>query len=202
MLMKRGLDFVLSAVGLIIAAPILMVTALAVRLSSPGPIIFTQTRVGKDGRPFKVYKFRTMRAEGDGAQTTRRWHDLDKDAFNQLKFHAGGSDPRITRVGQVLRRTSLDELPQLVNVLLGDMSLVGPRPEIPELVQLYDDYARQRLRVLPGITGLAQVSGRSELSMAEKIALDVEYVKRQTIWLDLKILALTVSVVLGGKGAR
>lgn len=197
--MKRVLDVVVSAMILVALSPVMLAVALAVKLSSPGPVIFRQTRIGQNGRSFVIFKFRTMhvaKTPTDGA-----WDGLSSDQFRTLVYH-GESDPRITSIGHYLRKSSLDELPQLFNVLNGTMSLVGPRPEIPELVSYYDDVARQRLNVKPGITGLAQISGRSDLSMERKIEFDLRYVHSVSLWGDLRILLKTAWVVIFGRGAR
>lgn len=181
---KRCLDVLVTAAALLILWPILLALALAIRLGSPGPAIFRQQRAGKDGRPFTLYKFRTMRTDvdpyGDSPQSAQ--------------------DPRLTRLGRFLREHSLDELPQLWNVLVGSMSLVGPRPLYISQIAEWDDVQVQRLRVKPGLTGLAQIAGRGGLTIEDKLALDVEYVRRQSLWLDLRILAATCGVVFGNKG--
>jgi lipopolysaccharide/colanic/teichoic acid biosynthesis glycosyltransferase len=182
---KRGLDVVLSATGLLVAGPVILAAMLAIRLESRGHPVYRQRRVGRDGAPFDLYKLRTMvhGAEHVGAGM----------AVNE-------GDPRITRVGAFLRRTSLDELPNLVNVLRGEMSLVGPRPTIPVQVEQYTERQRGRLAVRPGITGWAQVNGRASLPWAERIELDLWYVEHQSLRLDLRILARTVAILLRGEG--
>ncbi|MDX6649874.1 MAG: hypothetical protein QOJ97_1825 [Solirubrobacteraceae bacterium] len=183
--MKRVLDLALSATGLLFAAPVILAAMLAIRLESRGHPVYRQRRVGRDGAPFDLYKLRTMvhGAEHAGAGM----------AVNE-------GDPRITRVGAFLRRTSLDELPNLVNVLRGEMSLVGPRPTIPVQVEQYTERQRGRLAVRPGITGWAQVNGRASLPWAERIELDLWYVEHQSLRLDLRILARTVGILLRGEG--
>jgi lipopolysaccharide/colanic/teichoic acid biosynthesis glycosyltransferase len=176
---KRTADLVWAAVLLILLLPVLLIVAVVVRVTSRGPVIFRQQRIGKDGRPFVIYKFRTMTAGADRSQ---------------LGTYVHGDDPRITPVGKVLRRTSVDEL-------RGDMSIVGPRPDLPHHVEKYTDSQRRRLEVRPGITGWAQVMGRNDLSWEERIKLDGEYIDRWSLLLDLAILAKTVGVVLGGAGA-
>ncbi len=182
---KRCVDFISALLGLILCAPLLGLLAAAVKLTDRGSVLFRQTRVGKDGRPFKLNKFRTMvrgaEALGTGLTTAE-------------------SDPRITRVGRVLRRTSLDELPQLLNVLVGDISLVGPRPTVPAHLEYYGRFERRRLEMRPGITGLAMIRGRSSNPWSVRIRYDVEYVDNFSLWLDLKILLKTVPVVVGRKG--
>jgi lipopolysaccharide/colanic/teichoic acid biosynthesis glycosyltransferase len=183
--LKRLLDLVIAAVGAVLTAPVVAVIALAIRIESPGHPIYRQTRVGKDGELFSIYKLRTMvrGAEFTGAG---------------LAIQEG--DDRITRIGTWLRRYSLDELPNLWNVLRGDMSIVGPRPTIQVQVEQYTERQRRRLDVKPGITGWAQVHGRASLPWAERIELDIWYVEHQSLWLDLRILARTVRLVLDGQG--
>ena len=184
-MLRRLLDIAVSALALALAAPVLAVAALAIRLESPGALIFRQRRVGRGGEPFDVLKLRTMvqDAEHIGAG---------------LAIDAG--DPRVTRVGAILRRTSLDELPNLLNVLSGEMSLIGPRPTLPVQVEQYTPRQRGRLRIKPGITGWAQVNGRASLPWAERIELDLYYIEHRSLALDLRILARTVAMVLGGTG--
>lgn len=194
--LKTLFDKSVAASVLIVLAPLLLAIAALVRLEDGGPIIFHQVRMGKDGQPFRLYKFRTMRP---GAE-------LQKAALVALNEGSGvlfkiRNDPRITRIGTQLRRWSLDELPQLVNVLLGEMSLVGPRPALPEEVARYGDLVRRRLVVRPGITGLWQVSGRSALPWEETVRLDLHYVENWSLALDLQILWKTVSAVVRGHGA-
>ena len=178
---KRALDIVGATVGLTLSAPVIAASALAVRFEDRGPVLFRQERVGLDGRPFEVLKLRTMIVD---AHTQGAGYAVDK------------GDSRITRVGGLLRRTSLDELPQLWNVLRGEMSLVGPRPTLAYQVEQYTDRQRRRLEVRPGLTGWAQVNGRASLSWPERIELDVWYVEHRSLALDLRILLRTVSVLL------
>lgn len=180
---KRLFDVVTSATLIVVFAPVWLAGALAVKLSSPGPLFFSQTRGGKDGKPFTLIKFRTMRAS----------HVHDPTEIVPL------SHPGITRIGHVLRRTKIDELPQLLNVLTGDMSIIGPRPTIMEQVVAYDDFQRRRLRVRPGCTGLAQVNSNATISWDERIRYDVYYVDHLTPWLDAWILIKTIAVVLLGE---
>ena len=184
-MLRRALDIVVSAGLLALFSPVLLAAMLAIRLESPGPAIYRQRRVGRGGRPFEVLKLRTMvqGAEHVGAGL----------AINE-------GDPRVTRVGALLRRTSLDELPNLVNVLRGDMSLIGPRPTLPVQVEQYTPRQRGRLAVKPGITGWAQVNGRASLPWAERIELDLYYIEHRSLALDLRILARTPRMVLGGSG--
>jgi lipopolysaccharide/colanic/teichoic acid biosynthesis glycosyltransferase len=195
-LLKRSLDIVLSAASLIVLLPLIALIALGIKLSSPGPALFSQMRVGKGGREFRFYKFRTM---VDGAhllhEHVQHLNELDGPALKIV------DDPRVHDFGGVLRRTSLDELPQLWNVLLGDMSLVGPRPGLPREVHDYEPHYLQRLTVLPGITGLWQVSGRANVPFRRWMAMDVWYARHWTPWLDLSLLARTIPAVFRGEGA-
>ncbi len=193
---KMIFDWVGAGIGLILLTPILLAIAIAVKCDSPGPILFRQVRVGKEGREFRIVKFRTMYADAE-----RRL-----DAITHLNENDGvlfkmRDDPRITRIGKVLRRLSLDELPQLINVLTGEMSLVGPRPPLPREVAAYPSDMRRRLAVRPGITGLWQVSGRSDLSWAEAVRLDLRYVENWSFSLDCVILLRTLSAVCRSSGA-
>jgi exopolysaccharide biosynthesis polyprenyl glycosylphosphotransferase len=212
---KRVFDVAFSIIALILALPLLLIVALWVGLDSGRPILFRQTRVGKGGRPFTFYKFRTMYHNADPEIHRRYVQSLIRqqvetaavsEGQRQDQGQEGGffklaKDPRITRVGIFLRRTSLDELPQFFNVLKGDMSLVGPRPPLPYEVQEYQDWHLARLQVLPGITGLWQVRGRSRVTFDEMVRMDIDYIHQRSLWLDLKILILTVPAVLAGHGA-
>ncbi len=193
---KRIMDVIGSILLLVLFSPILLIAALAVKLTSPGPVIFKQQRVGKDGREFEFYKFRSMRAS---AEEERPLLDDDNEADGPIfKIQ---SDPRITPVGRFLRRTSIDELPQFWNVLIGNMSLVGPRPPLPEEVEQYSDWEYQRLAVVPGVTGIWQVSGRSDLDFETWVSMDIQYIQEWHPWLDFTLLARTVPAVLSGRGA-
>ena len=194
--LKSGFDKAVAASALILLAPLLLAIAAMVRLEDGGPVIFRQMRMGKDGQPFRLYKFRTMVPDAE-----RQLVELaERNEGNGVLFKIR-KDPRITRTGARLRRWSLDELPQLVNVLLGQMSLVGPRPALPEEAALYGDYVQRRLAVRPGITGLWQVSGRSNLPWDEAVRLDLHYVENWSLILDLQILWKTLSAVIKGNGA-
>jgi len=197
-LVKGLVDRLAAATLLLVSFPFLVAVAAAVRLDSPGPAVFRQSRVREGGGTFTMYKFRTMRV--DAEQQLDELQDLDVHGAGSPLFKIEG-DPRITRVGQLLRKTSLDELPQLVNVLKGDMSLVGPRPPLQHEVAQYDDAMARRLRVRPGITGLWQVSGRSDLAWSEAIRLDLYYVDNWSMFQDLTILARTFGAVFGKHGA-
>jgi lipopolysaccharide/colanic/teichoic acid biosynthesis glycosyltransferase len=182
---RRAVDVLVSSLALALSAPMLTLAMLAVRLESPGPVLYSQRRAGRDGRPFEVLKLRTM---VDGAEHIGAGLAVNAD------------DPRVTRVGAFLRRTSLDEMPNLINVLRGEMSLIGPRPTLPVQVAQYTERQRGRLAIKPGITGWAQVNGRASLPWAERIELDLYYIEHRSLALDLKILLRTVAMVLGGSG--
>jgi exopolysaccharide biosynthesis polyprenyl glycosylphosphotransferase len=193
---KRALDLTAAFAGLLILSPLMALIALAIRIDSPGPIIFRQTRCGKDGRPFTFLKFRGMVADAEARKgEVEQFNEVDGPIFKMRH------DPRVTRVGRILRKTSLDELPQLWNVLRGEMSLVGPRPPIPTEVAQYAMWHRGRLATVGGITGLWQVNGRSELSFDEMVQLDLRYIEQWSIWLDFRILSRTVIAVVTVSGA-
>ena len=194
---KRAIDILGSFTGMILLSPVFAAIALAVKLSSPGPIIFTQTRVGRYGRHFRFYKFRSMRVDAED----RKAELLAKNESKDGVIFKMKDDPRITKVGKFIRRTSLDELPQLWNVFIGDMSLVGPRPPVPSEVAEYTLEDRKRLDVIPGITCLWQIKGRSEIPFNEQVRLDKEYILAPGFWKDVKILLKTIPAILGGKGA-
>ncbi len=194
---KRALDIIVSALGMILLAPVFLAIAIAVKLSSPGPVFFSQVRVGRYGRHFNFYKFRSMRQDAEALKDGLKKQNESKDGvIFKMK-----DDPRITKVGRFLRRTSLDELPQLWNVFIGDMSLVGPRPPVPSEVQEYTLEDRKRLDVIPGITCLWQIKGRSEIPFHEEVRLDKEYILAPGIWKDVVILLKTIPAIIGGKGA-
>ncbi|MGA9348818.1 MAG: sugar transferase [Anaerolineae bacterium] len=194
--MKRGLDLVGSLVGLVVLAPFMALIALLIKLDSPGPIFFIQERAGQYGRAFRMYKFRTMVQNAE--ELLEQLIDLEKLEQPAFKLK---DDPRVTRVGLWLRRTSLDEIPQLFNVLKGEMSLVGPRPEEVRIVQKYDPWQSQRLLVKPGMTGSMQVSGRADLSLEERVKLELTYIENYSILEDIKILVKTLPAVLSGRGS-
>jgi lipopolysaccharide/colanic/teichoic acid biosynthesis glycosyltransferase len=203
----RARDIVVSAVLLVLLAPVFLAVTAAVGVSSGGPIFFRQSRVGRGRRPFVMLKFRTMVPDCDDRSHREFVEHMfanpgtQNDSGPQNGLWKLDDDERVTRVGRVLRQLSLDELPQLMNVVAGSMSLVGPRPPLPWEVQLFDERHLARFDVLPGMTGLWQVSGRSSLTMPEALDLDVEYVERRNFWLDLRILVRTLPVVLSGRGA-
>ena len=194
---KRIMDIVISALGMLLLSPLFLLIALAVKLSSPGPVFFKQVRVGRYGRHFMFYKFRSMRLNADAEKAGLMARNESRDGvIFKMK-----DDPRITKVGRFLRRTSLDELPQLWNVFIGDMSLVGPRPPVPSEVAQYTLEDRKRLDVIPGITCLWQIKGRSEIPFHEQVRLDKEYIMAGGFWKDVAILMKTVPAIIGGKGA-
>jgi exopolysaccharide biosynthesis polyprenyl glycosylphosphotransferase len=194
--LKDLFDRTAAAIALVLLFPVMLAIAVAIRCSDGGPAFFIQTRVGKDGKPFKIFKFRTMVVDAEARfAELRAQNDNDGAKFKMRK------DPRITSIGGALRKLSLDELPQVFNVLIGDMSLVGPRPPLPDEVTRYAAHVRRRLVVKPGITGLWQVSGRSDLTWDESVRLDLRYVENWSLALDLQILWKTISVMLRGSGA-
>ncbi len=201
---RRALDVSVAALGLVLAAPLLLAIALAVRIDSPGPAFFRQYRIGLNREPFLVNKFRTMRFEADPAPHREYIAQLVSGAQSQSteghELFKLTVDDRVTRVGRLLRRSSMDELPQLWNVLKGEMSLVGPRPVVPYELDHYKESYFKRFAVKPGMTGLWQVSGRNETGYLEMVQLDVEYVERRSLRLDLAILRKTVGVVLSRRG--
>ena len=195
--MKRAIDIFGSLACMILLSPVFLAIAIAVKLSSPGPVIFRQVRVGRYGRHFWFYKFRSMRQDAEAQKAVLMAKNESKDGvIFKMK-----DDPRITKVGRFIRRTSLDELPQLWNVFIGDMSLVGPRPPVPSEVQEYTLEDRKRLDVIPGITCLWQIKGRSEIPFREQVQLDKEYILAPSVWKDIVILLKTIPAILGGKGA-
>lgn len=220
---KRALDLMVTLAALVVLLPVLAFIALLIAWDSPGPVIFKQTRVGAKPRrngdrmywrrqDFTFYKFRSMRSDAD-PELHRKFVEayIEGDAGKMMEIQPEKSgvdmfklngDPRVTRIGKFLRKTSLDELPQLWNVLAGDMSLVGPRPPIPYEVDMYSARSMQRLATVPGMTGLWQMTGRGELGFTEQVELDVEYIERQSFWLDIKILVGTIPAVLLSKGAK
>ena len=187
-LIKRAFDVVGAGLLLVLTLPLMLVIAVLIKLDSVGPVLFCQSRVGERGRLFQMYKFRTM-----------VWDAESRITYTPDYKHA--DDPRVTRVGRWLRRTSLDEIPQFFNVLKGDMTLVGPRPELPQVVQLYSPYQRKRFEVPQGVTGWWQVNGRADVPMYEAVEYDVFYIRNYSIWLDLRILARTPFAIVQGRGA-
>jgi exopolysaccharide biosynthesis polyprenyl glycosylphosphotransferase len=214
---KRLMDVVLSSLMFVCAAPIMAVVALVIRLDSPGPVIIRQKRIGENAQPFEMLKFRTMVDDGgqksevgsqrSEARSQKQEREKEKNLHalrpvsNLSEWHKRPDDPRVTRAGRLLRRYSLDELPQVVNVLRGEMSLVGPRPELPWLVDDYETWQRHRFAVPPGMTGWWQIHGRSDRPMQLNVEDDLYYIRNYSLWLDIVILLRTIPVVLSGRGA-
>ena len=194
--LKRALDVSVAIIAIMASAPLMLATALAIKLDSPGPVLFRQTRVGKDGEHFPCYKFRSMYIDAE-----QRLKDLMANNEADGPVFKMKRDPRVTRVGRLIRKLSIDELPQFFNVLKGEMSLVGPRPALPSEVARYSYEQIGRLHAIPGITGLQQVSGRSNLDFKRWVELDLQYISEQSIWKDLEILIKTIPAVLFSKGA-
>ena len=193
---KRAFDIVASLCGMLLLSPVFLVTAIAIKIEDGGPVVFTQDRIGKDGKPFKMYKFRSMCVNAEKKlKRLQKKNEADGPVF-KIK-----DDPRITKVGHFIRKFSIDELMQLVNVLKGDMSVVGPRPALPNEVEEYDDFAKQRLLVKPGLSCYWQISGRSNIGFEEWMALDVKYIDEMSVWTDLKIILLTIPAVFKADGA-
>jgi exopolysaccharide biosynthesis polyprenyl glycosylphosphotransferase len=205
--LKRGIDLVLTSVLILVTAPLFLVISFLIKRSSPGPVLFVQERLGRDGRPFRFYKFRTMSHNSDDT-IHRQFAEMFINGDNQGCHACNGNaelykmkaDPRVTTIGRWLRRTSLDELPQLFNIFKGDMSLVGPRPPISYELEHYQPWHLERLKVTPGLTGLWQVSGRSRVPFEEMVRLDVHYINNWSLWLDMNILLKTFPVVIQGTG--
>ena len=196
-LAKRMIDVLGSTAALVLCAPLIVIISLLIRLDSRGPILFRQERIGKGGKRFTVLKFRSMSADAE-ARFVELAHNNEVKDGPIFKWR---QDPRITRIGRLLRRTSLDELPQFWNVLVGDMSLVGPRPPLEREVRAYEPWHFERLAVIPGMTGLWQVSGRSNLTFNEMVSLDVRYVHEWSFWMDILLILKTPFAVFGGRGA-
>lgn len=194
--LKRFFDIVLSLVGLIILAIPCLIIAIFIKLCDGGPVLYTQARVGKDGKIFKIYKFRSMYVDAD--KLLDKLSEQNEVTGPMFKMK---NDPRITSVGRFLRKTSLDELPQLWNVLLGDMSLVGPRPPLPKEVAKYSEYDRQRLWVIPGCTGLWQATERNDVGFDRMVELDLEYIQKRSLMFDAKIILMTFWVIVHPNGA-
>jgi lipopolysaccharide/colanic/teichoic acid biosynthesis glycosyltransferase len=198
---KRVLDVVLAGAAVALLSPIWLAIGILIRVTSPGPALYRATVIGKDGRRFTYYKFRSMVAGDDRHHKEWLRDFVTRDAPYRERVYKVEADPRVTPVGRVLRRLSLDEIPQLINVLRGEMSIVGPRPPIPFEYELYDQGARGRLAVKPGITGLYQVTARSRAPFSRMLALDLEYIERRSLGLDVNIMLRTVGVMLTGRGA-
>ncbi|SFE84218.1 exopolysaccharide biosynthesis polyprenyl glycosylphosphotransferase [Paenibacillus catalpae] len=197
LMVKRMMDLVGAAIGLILLSPLLLTVALLIKLENPkAPVFFYQNRVGINEKLFRMYKFRSMVPNAEDLLTELLHKNEIEGHMFKMKH-----DPRITAIGRFIRRTSIDELPQLWNVVRGNMSLVGPRPPLPREVAEYSSYDKLRLRVKPGCTGLWQVSGRNELSFSEMVELDLEYIEKRNVWFDLKILAKTAKAMVGSDDA-
>ena len=195
--LKRFFDIVLSLMALIVLMPFFVILAIIIKVTSPGPIFFVQTRVGYFGRHFRFYKFRSMYQDAEKRKQALLAQNQSADGVIFKMKH----DPRITPIGRIIRKTSIDELPQFFNVLFGDMSLVGPRPPLPSEVQQYTLEDRKRLNVKPGLTCLWQIRGRSDIPFKEQVKLDKEYIQSNSLWQDLKILIQTIPAIISGKGA-
>ena len=193
---KRVTDIFLSAIGLILLSPILLIVAIAIKIDSKGPIIFKQDRVGKDGKIFSMYKFRSMIVNAEELKAKLETKNEMSGPMFKMK-----NDPRITKVGRFIRKTSIDELPQLINVIKGDMSLVGPRPSLPKEVEQFSPWMLERLKVKPGITCYWQVMGRNNIAFEEWMKLDVKYVHEMNYWLDIKLIFKTFFVLFGDESA-
>jgi exopolysaccharide biosynthesis polyprenyl glycosylphosphotransferase len=194
---KRGFDAAASFLLLLLVSPVLVLVALLIKLEDGGPVFFVQTRVGMWGRHFRMFKFRSMSADAERRFPEVLPHNHHREGVSfKMK-----NDPRITRAGKWLRRLSLDELPQLINVLKGDMSLVGPRPPVPREVAAYSRAERRRLMTMPGLTCLWQIGGRAEIDFSGQVQLDLQYIESQSFWGDVKILVKTIPALLSGKGA-
>ena len=195
-ILKRGFDIVASFSALVVLSPVFLITAIAIKCEDGGPAVFSQVRVGKNGVPFKMYKFRSMRV--DAEEKLEKLADLNEADGPVFKIK---KDPRITKVGHFIRKYSIDELMQLVNVFKGDMSVVGPRPALPNEVEQYDSYSQKRLLVKPGLSCYWQVSGRSNIGFDEWMRLDIKYIEEMSMLTDIKIILLTIPAVLKGDGA-
>ncbi len=193
---KRAFDIAAAMFALIALSPVFLITALAIKLDSKGPVFFAQNRLGYKGRYFKMYKFRSMVVNAE--QLLRQLELKNEVSGHMFKMR---NDPRVTRVGRIIRKTSIDELPQLLNVLIGTMSLVGPRPPLPREVNQYDKWQDLRLSVRPGITGLWQISGRNDIGFEEMINLDLKYIRERCFLYDMKIILKTIPVLLGDSKA-
>ena len=195
--LKRVMDIVGAVIGLVLTSPIMLIIVILIKLEDPkGPVFFSQVRNGKYPKTFKMYKFRSMYVDAeDRLQELMHLNEQSGPAFKMK------NDPRITKVGKFIRKTSLDELPQLFNVLKGDMSLVGPRPALPREVEQYTSHQMQRLLVKPGLTCIWQVSGRNNIGFDEWVELDIEYIKTRNLWLDIKLILLTIPAMLGDENA-
>ncbi|WP_175073495.1 sugar transferase [Terribacillus sp. AE2B 122] len=197
LIIKRFIDVFVSAVSIILLLPVFLLIALFIKIEDrKGTVIFSQVRVGKNGQTFNMYKFRSMVSNAEELLEDLLEHNEASGPIFKIK-----EDPRITKIGKILRKTSLDELPQLLNVLIGNMSLVGPRPALPREVKLYSNYEKERLKVTPGLTCYWQVQGRSNIGFEEQVKLDIKYINEKSIVLDLMLIIKTIRVLFGSKGA-
>lgn len=194
---KRFIDICGSSIGLIILSPFLLIIVIAIKLDSKGPVIFSQERVGKNGRRFKMYKFRSMVTNAEELLAKLK----DKNEMSGPMFKMK-EDPRITKVGKFIRKTSLDELPQLINVIKGDMSLVGPRPNLPREVEKFSDYHKLKLLAKPGLTCYWQVMGRNNIGFEDWMKLDIKYIEERNLWVDIKLIIRTFFMLFGDKNAH
>lgn len=194
---KRVIDFVGALAGILLLSPILLITAAAIKLESKGPVIFEQERIGENGTPFKMYKFRSMVVDAEKQlQKLKHKNEMSGPMF-KIK-----EDPRVTKVGRFIRKTSIDEIPQFFNVLKGEMSLVGPRPNLPREVSQFEAWMLEKLEVRPGLTCLWQVAGRNDIDFEDWMRLDIKYVRERNLWLDIKLIFKTFFVLFGDKHAR
>ncbi|MDB1939709.1 MAG: sugar transferase [Clostridium sp.] len=196
-LSKRIVDIIGAVIGLILLSPILVIVGILINLESKGPIVFTQKRIGKDGKEFNMYKLRSMVVNAEEIKEKLKEQNEMSGPMFKMKY-----DPRITKIGKFIRKTSIDELPQLVNVLKGDMSLVGPRPSLPNEVKEFEPWMLKRLDVKPGLTCYWQVMGRNSIDFEEWMKLDVKYVNERNFWLDLKLILKTFFVLFGDENAK
>ncbi|MCM1254222.1 MAG: sugar transferase [Clostridium sp.] len=195
-MIKRLMDITLSAAALLVLSPVFLVTALAIRLEDNGPAIFVQERAGKDMRPFKIYKFRSMYVNAEAQMKEMMQHNEQTGHAFKMK-----NDPRVTKVGKVIRKLSIDELPQLVNIIKGDMSIVGPRPILTSQMEECSQYERQRLIVQPGLTCYWQIGGRANIKWKEWVELDLDYIEDMSLWTDIKMIVRTIPAVVDSRGA-
>jgi len=196
-ILKRCMDIICSLLGLIILSPLLLIVAVCIKIESKGPAIFTQDRVGLDGKVFKLYKLRSMINKAEELKCRlEKNNEMDGPMFKIR------NDPRVTKVGRFIRKTSIDELPQLINVLKGEMSLVGPRPSLQNEVEEFENWMLKRLAVKPGLTCYWQVSGRNDIDFKEWMELDIKYIKERSIWIDIKLIFKTFFVLFGDRHAR
>ncbi|WP_367303033.1 sugar transferase [Clostridium baratii] len=195
--LKRLIDLFGSVIGLIVLSPIILIVSLLIKFESKGPVIFSQDRIGKDGKVFKMYKFRSMVVNAEELKEKLKEQNEMSGPMFKMK-----EDPRVTKVGKFIRKTSIDELPQLINIVKGDMSLVGPRPSLPKEVKQFEDWMMERLEVKPGLTCYWQVSGRNNIDFEDWMKLDIKYVRERNTLTDIKLIFITVFVLFGDENAR